>query len=96
MVDLKHAISYIPFVGAAIVDQNVSEIQIGPLISRLLEYGIIAGFLMYTNVAVMDTKLDHFNAEIKRITTENTELRRELREMNTKLNILVGKVGGGP
>jgi len=79
LINISH---YLPFVSVAVVN---NEINVSAIISRLIEYAIIAGFLMYTNIQVINTKLEYFSHELERARIDQKELVLEIKELQKNM-----------
>lgn len=95
---LIHILPYIPFLGAAVI-KGTNDYNIGTLVTRLAEAGIIGGIIMYANLQVLEQKFDRVEEDIMSCETNEREYRKsiqtnreQLRELSWQLSSVIKKL----
>ena len=89
---LMNIAPYLPFLSAAVVSKE--QLNLGSLVSRLLESAIIAAVILYANVQVMDTKVKHVQDAIIDIRQDDDRIEKHIEDNRTKLNAILIQLEG--
>lgn len=70
-----HMMDFVPFMALALGDQT-------PVITRLIEAGIIGGVVMFGTVTAIDKDIEWLKHELREVKSEMTTLRSEINRQN--------------
>jgi hypothetical protein len=90
---LMHAMAWLPFLSAAVVSHT--QLNISSFVSRVLETAIIGGIIMYTNVQILNVKLQDIQEDIHKIQLmdeRNESLARQNREKMHTMSIEIKRL----